>query len=340
MHAISHVTSRLKADKTVNTALNSRVAREQQWTRKGSVTSYSENHFNMIESDIPNEMTRANVDTIKAKVKNNVSQEFHAMWHNHIKTLVIQGRFLEILSLEQSHISWRSIIYNLPRGILKFAVNASIDTLATNANLKRWGKRSNAKCGLCQKRETLHHTLNNCETMLDRYLWRHNSIISYMHGIIKSGASLESNLDIYSDLPGEHLGASTVPIDILVTAQKPDIFIVDRTNQKCILFELSVPFEININSTHDIKVQRYKNLVSDLKDNGYDVDYYPVEIGSRGFISKDNENRLKSLLRKTAKHVKYNQFKNTVCKIVLISSFAIFHSKFEDSWTSPPYVIF
>ena len=73
---------------------------------------------------------------IKKKVKYNVAQEFHTMWHHHIKELVVQGRFLEILAMEESQISWRSIIYNLPRGILKFAVNASIDTLATNANLK------------------------------------------------------------------------------------------------------------------------------------------------------------------------------------------------------------
>ena len=72
------------------------------------------------------------------------------MWQNHIKSLTVQGRFLDILNLENTHLTWRSYIYDLPRGILQFAINASIDTLATNANLKRWSKRKNALCHLCK----------------------------------------------------------------------------------------------------------------------------------------------------------------------------------------------
>ncbi len=76
------------------------------------------------------------------------------MWHNLIKTLLVQGRFLDLMYIQESFITWRSLIYNLPHGILQFAINASIDTLATNTNLKRWGKRGNSKCELCRGRET------------------------------------------------------------------------------------------------------------------------------------------------------------------------------------------
>ena len=32
---------------------------------------------------------------------------------------------------------------NIPQGVLKFAVNAAIDSLPSNKNLYRWGKRMN-----------------------------------------------------------------------------------------------------------------------------------------------------------------------------------------------------
>ncbi len=65
-----------------------------------------------------------------------ISEEFEHMWNDHLRNLVNQGNVLELLSLDESHLIWKSIIYNLPRGIPQFDVNASIDILATNASLK------------------------------------------------------------------------------------------------------------------------------------------------------------------------------------------------------------
>ena len=337
-HAVSHATSRLKADATVNAALDSRIAREEHWTRKASVTTYSEEHFQQALPDNSHARpTTKQIETVKNRIKSNVSLEFYNKWTNHIKSLLIQGKFLEIIAIEETDLSWKSLIYNLPRGILQFAVNAAIDTLATNANLKRWGKRTNAKCDHCGNRETLHHTLNNCKEMLDRYLWRHNSVLSYMYECIKFNPK-DDDTELYVDLPFVHQGASTIPIDIIITQQKPDLVLVDRNNKKLTIMELSIPFETNIDSTHGIKLERYRKLISDIEQNDYCVNYYPIEIGSRGLISKDNEARLKSFLKNSVKQCKFTEAKHTLCKIVLISSFVIYHSKYEDSWINPRYV--
>ena len=55
-----------------------------------------------------------------------------------------------------------------------------------------------------------------------------------------------------------------------------------------LLFELSVPFELNIDKTHDYKTQKYTPLQTDLEENGYDVTLICLEIGSRGFVSQGN----------------------------------------------------
>jgi hypothetical protein len=150
--------SRLEADSTVNTALDEKLLRESEWSRKNSIAVYSEDHYQQASASCDQvDNSQQLITTMKRKVKDNINEEFSSMWHDHVKSLTVQGNFLDLLHVENSHITWRSLIYNLPRGILKFAINASIDTLATNAYLKRWGKCRNARCDLCGGRETLHH---------------------------------------------------------------------------------------------------------------------------------------------------------------------------------------
>ena len=250
-HALSHAVSRLKADSTVNAALDSKVSREKNWARKQSIAVYSETQLNVASQEVSN--TEHNrVQKIKNKIKSNISDEFHQSWINQIRDLTVQGRFLELLKIEKNHVTWRSLIYNLPRGVLQFAINAAIDTLATNANLKRWGKRSNAKCNLCGQRETLHHVLNNCNTMLERYGWRHDSILAAIYEDLKQITPFE----IHVDLQHHTEGISTIPLDICVTKLRPDMVFVNRDSKEIVLFELSVPFETNIQSTHGRKVER------------------------------------------------------------------------------------
>ncbi len=72
--------------------------------------------------------------------------------------------------------------------------------------------------------------------------------------------------------------------------------------------------------------------------NGYEVMYYPVEIGARGYISNDNQGRLKSFLKQTTQQFKFKDIKIDVCKIVIIASFIVLYSKFEQVWINPRYV--
>ncbi len=335
-HGIAHTSSRLKADSTVNVALDQRLNHEQNWTRKGSITVESENVYQSAVSIACQETGNVNITKVKSKVKNIIQEDISKTWHNHIKSLVLQGQFLRLLELEKSCITWKSIAYNLPRGILKFAVNSSIDTLPTKSNLKRWGKRSSTKCNFCDSKETLHHVLNNCVHMLPRYLWRHNSILTH---IIKTiSKDLSEQWKIYSDLPDAMQGCSTIPTDILVTAQKPDLVIRDSESKSIFIIELSVPFERNIEDTHKKKIDRYENLISDIKDSGYSVRYYALEVGSRGYISQENTKRLKDLLHKLKCNTKLSVPKQALSKISLISSFIIYHSKTEAGWCEPSFI--
>ncbi len=48
-------------------------------------------------------------------------------------------------------------------------------------------------------------------------------------------------------------------------------------------------------------------------ENGFKVGYYLVEIGSRGFISKTNDARLKSIFMTNSNDIKYSNIKQILC---------------------------
>ena len=101
------------------------------------------------------------------------------------------------------------------------------------------------------------------------------------------------------------------------------------------IIELTIPFEMNIDNAHQRKITKYQALVHDLEDKGYVVKFYAVEIGSRGFVSKDNFKRLKSIFHELKSKISIPDIRSQICKNVLTSSFVIYYSKYDLNWTDP-----
>jgi hypothetical protein len=71
----------------------------------------------------------------------------------------MQGNLFALLQAENESITWNLCMWDLPHGVLKFAVNSSIDTLPTFTNLRRWGKPASVNfqlCGIMFKQMLLH----------------------------------------------------------------------------------------------------------------------------------------------------------------------------------------
>jgi hypothetical protein len=116
----------------------------------------------------------------------------------------MQGNLFALLQAESEGITWKSYMWNPPRGVLKFALNASIETLPTF--LKRWGKRASINCHLCGNtvKQTHFYVLVHCNhTMYQgRMTWRHNSILKHIVGCLKSALESLSTVELYCDLEG------------------------------------------------------------------------------------------------------------------------------------------
>ena len=81
--------------------------------------------------------------------------------------LAVQGKTLELAAAESTDFTWKSFLYEIRKGTLKFLANTHIDTLPTAANLKRWKKSSSDKCKLCKGRQTTAHCLNICKVAME-----------------------------------------------------------------------------------------------------------------------------------------------------------------------------
>ena len=229
-------------------------------------------------------------------------------------------------------------MWNVPQGVLKFAINAGINMLPSADNLKRWGKRVSDRCGFCGNIQTLAHILSNCSTALDqgRFTWRHDSVLTTIVSFI--GPKLRTGFVLFSDLPGfQSTHGGVIPPHIIVTPLRPDLVLVNEQSRTIVIFELTCPWESNIARNHEFKEGKYAPLVADLS-RSFNVSLFSVEISARGFISKQNKARLKLFTMKgcDASNAEVKKLIAVCSKASILASFSIFHARNEPSWSSPP----
>ena len=277
---------------------------------------------------------------MKRKVQNLVQAQVNEFWKEKVGSYIMQGDFLSLLMEEKGCITWRSFLWDLPKGVLKFALNAGINTLPTCDNLKRWGKRVNDRCPLCGNTQTLLHVLSNCGTALDqgRYTWRHDSVLLSIIESIRN--DLSDGFVLYSDLPNfQAAHGGTIPPHILTTNLRPDMFIVNETSRIAIIFELTCPWDGNVSRSHTMKQEKYASLVNDLARD-FRVFQFSFEVSVRGQVTCDNRIRLRDFIfRSCGRGVSSKKICLAISRAALLTSFSIFSARKEPSWLSPTPLI-
>ena len=280
-------------------------------------------------------------DLLKRKIQTGVQARVNEFWKEKIGGYIMQGDYLALIMEEKDCITWKSYLWDVPQGVLKFAINAGINTLPTFDNLKRWGKRVNDRCPFCGNIQTLAHVLSNCNVALEqgRFTWRHNSVLSTIINIMRP--HLAAGKQLFSDLSGfQAPHGGTIPPHILVTNLRPDLFIVDEVTKEAVLFELTCPWDANIIRSHNYKEEKYAPLVADLS-RSFKTFHFSFEVSARGQVTKSNRARIKQLAfrccsepRKITKSLVTN-----VSKAALLSSYSLFSARKEPTWANPNPVI-
>ena len=83
-----------------------------------------------------------------------------------------------------------------------------------------------------------------------------------------------------------------MPHYLAVTEQMPDIVIINKSVSPSMVFllELTVPFQTShcFEEARKRKVDRYYRLAHEIKEQGFSVWNFPLEVGCRGVISARN----------------------------------------------------
>ena len=272
--------------------------------------------------------------SVKNQAKKSLAIKHTKESHEKVKSLVVQGKNLALAAAEEGDLIWKSFVFDLKVGTMKFLLNACIDTLPTAANLKRWKKSLSDKCKLCNNRQTTNHCLNICKVALDsgRFTWRHNNVVNY---IVQSLD--HTKYTIHSDIPGhEAAGGGTIPPELTITPLKPDITILDKQNEKFHIFELTCPLEENIDKRHTDKSNKYAHFITDISTVKTSVKAF--EVSSRGYLSPQNHTHLKELHRFCKPEVKLSTFKKNISTLSLYSSYHIWLCRSDANFVQPPYL--
>ena len=123
--------------------------REAQYTRSRQTTTEAENLFretlalNTLDGEIPDftgaeaKKLRNNFNSkIKTQVTKSTRSSAQEKLKSHVSSLQVQGPLLTIASQEKEDLLWKSSMFQLKSGTLKFMINSSIDTLPTPARWK------------------------------------------------------------------------------------------------------------------------------------------------------------------------------------------------------------
>ena len=348
-HVSAYINSLLVADIDTKEALKCAEEREGQWTRKSSTLMQCKQILKeMTEEDGCTIPTPENCSTFSATVrvekpkimkvaKEKVAAIYSKRSSEAAGAAPFQGEMLRLLEEEGQDISWKATIHRVPRGVMAFAVRAGTNSLATPDNLARWGRPVNKTCIMegCNATCTLGHLLSACPKSLDRYTFRHDSVLSHLLNTIVQRK--KESTEVYADLNGWRINGGTVPQDLALTEQKPDLVVVDKAAAptKVLLIELTVPWDSaqNFQAALERKTARYERLTEDLKAGGVDARNLPLEIGCRGVINQRNAANLEYLCNLIGiQGIK--KLKGALGRIAVIGSYRIWLARNSQEWSS------
>ena len=218
---------------------------------------------------------------------------------------------------------WVKATQGLPPEVMKFTINASINTLPTNASLHLWGKKDSDICRLCQQsRQSLPHVLNNCPVAMElrRYSRRHDEVLKVIGTCIKT--SLPPNFTITIDHPSEPYA---FPFHITPTDLRPDIVWWCDRQRELWLFELTISYKTVVEEARGRKRAKYQDLLDAGRAAGYETSLITLEVGSRGMLAVSDFDTLRAACHLSTKET------TTLCldiiRTTLLESFRIWSSR-------------
>ena len=263
-----------------------------------------------------------------------VIKNFHSVHEDKLQNqFVCQGSFFSSVSqfsFHQLNKVWSSAQSKLPKNIYNFTIRYINNSLPTRKNLNKWGISSSSECTFCLNTETLLHAVAGCQSYLDRFTWRHNSILNFLAQTLQ----FASGFDLFSDLPG-FKNPSIVTGDTF----RPDLLLASPNKSLLYVVELTVGYESNLHKNIVRKKNKYKELIRQQKQYYNDIKFINMSLSSLGVFAKECDTFLGML-----DNFGFNDAHKLYCvrnmmKIAIRTSYYIFCRR-NKPWENPKLLTF
>ena len=217
---------------------------------------------------------------------------FHGLKRILIFQCILIKQIIEV-SMVKDIQSWQILVKRLPINIHNFCRRYLVISLANNSNLKRWKISNSELCSLCTMKQTQLHVFNHCLPALNRYTWRHNSIMQTFCNHMLKKASYDFCL--YADFEGfenpttlfksrqQSLTTTGPQQNDLLHRARPDI-VIEMWDTLTVI-QLTCPYE-----TNTTKSREYKETKSKLLTPPSNFQLLFLEVTSLGFVTKNIKN--------------------------------------------------
>ena len=256
--------------------------------------------------DDPNESATNKAKNIKTKAKSLLKQKLKERWEKK----PLHGQFLKRINAPNvsTHLSTQWLNSAGLKAETEGLILAAQDqSLATNNYQKMVSKtKKDDKCRVCKTApETIDHIVAGCSLLAPtEYMKRHNEVGKYLHWNVCKDNNIEVNEKWYNHQPDTVTENERCTIlwdfgihtDRRITANRPDIIIKNKMENKCYLIDMSVPGDANVISKEFEKRSKYKDLEIEIQRMWrMETVVVPVVVGALGTISKDFQNYIKYL---------------------------------------------
>ena len=221
-----------------------------------------------------------NVQYDSYKSTKEVLKSFHLTQEDKLNRLTCQGSFLSNVSkfsLLPLNALWSTSQSKLPKNIFNFTIRYINNTLPSRKNLCKWGIGSSSDCSFCLRPESLLQLVADCQHYLERFTWRHDSVLNFLAKNLQS----VNGCKLFLDLPGFEN-----PSVITGDEQHPDL-LLSTPNNNLYIVELTVGFETNLTNNAIRKKSKYKDFVRKQKENSGTVKFINLSVSALGIFDKE-----------------------------------------------------
>ena len=207
--------------------------------------------------------------------------------------LHMQGNFIGIENIDkkishQVYYGWK-----LSDSLVKFILRARMNQIPCNQLIHMWNKDHDKRCSMCNERtESVAHLMNSCRKYKDLYSRRHDRVVEFLGQKIQkrnSTSTLFVNKMVETALP--HIRNALQQLN----QRKPDILEIKMNKRECEIVEVTVCFDLYMDTSYEEKGNKYQPLINLLNEHGIATSISVMCFGSLGTVHKNVRGNLKRL---------------------------------------------